>query len=68
MAAGHLVADRDLASLGDVDAHGLADAGVEVVFVVVEFADADDDTLFAVGDTQGGVAHLAGLLTEDGAQ
>ncbi len=27
----------DLASLGDVDAHGLADAEVEVVLVVVEF-------------------------------
>ncbi len=31
VAAGHLVADRDLASPGDVDAHGLADAGAEVV-------------------------------------
>ena len=68
VAAGHLVADGDLAPLGDVDAHGLADSGVEVVLVVVELAHADDDALLAVGHAQGRVAHLAGLLAEDGAQ
>ena len=68
VATGHLVADRDLASLGDVDAHGLADAGVEVVLVVVEFTHADDDAFFAVGNTQGSVTYFAGLLAEDGAQ
>ncbi|CRH70384.1 Uncharacterised protein [Chlamydia trachomatis] len=68
MAACHLVTNGDLATLGDVDANGLSNARVEFVFFVVEFADADDDAFLAVRNTQGGIANLAGFLTEDCAQ
>ena len=68
VAACHLVTNGDLAALGNVDANRLAHAGVEIVFVVVEFTNANDDALFTVGNTQRGIANLASLLTEDGAQ
>ena len=66
MAAGELVADGDLALLGDVDPHQLVHAGRQlVVLVAAEDLDVDDLALFAVGHLEGGVADLAGLLTED---
>ena len=59
----------DLALLGDVDPDQLVDAGGQlVVGVVVEDPDADDGAGLAVGHLQRGVADLAGLLAEDGAQ
>ena len=69
MAAGHFVADGDLALLRDVDAHDLVDAGAHLVAVLAgEDLDVDYDAALAVGNLQRGVAHLAGLLAEDGAQ
>ena len=69
MAAGHLVADRDLAALCDVDADQLVDARCQlVVLVAVEDLDGDDGAGLAVRDLEGGVTHLAGLLAEDRAQ
>ena len=73
MAAGELVAHRDLAVLGDVDADHLVDAVGQLVAVLLgiltgDLLDADDGTGLAVGHAQGGVTHLAGLLAEDGAQ
>ena len=73
MAAGELVAHRDLTVLGDVDADHLVDAVGQLVAVLLgilagNLLDADDRTGLAVGHTQGGVTHLAGLLAEDGAQ
>ena len=65
MTACHLVTNGDLAALCDIDANGLAHAGVEIIFVVVEFTNANDDAFFTVGNTQRGIANLAGLLTED---
>ena len=66
VAAGELVADGDLALLGDVDPHQLVDAGRELVAVVaVEHLDVDDLAGLAVGHLHRGVAHLAGLLAED---
>ena len=66
VAAGELVADGDLALLGDVDAHELVDAGRQLVAVVaVEHLDVDDLAVLAVGHLERGVAHLAGLLAED---
>ena len=69
VAAGELVADGDLALLGHVDPDQLVDAGRQLVAVVtVEHLDVDDLAVLAVGHLQGGVADLAGLLTEDGPQ
>ena len=69
VAAGELVADADLALLGDVDPHELVDArGQFVAVVTVEHLDVDDLADLAVGHLEAGVADLAGLLTEDGAQ
>jgi hypothetical protein len=67
VAAGELVADRDLALLGDVHPDQLVDAGRQLVAVVaVEHLDVDDLAVLAVGHLQRGVADLAGLLAEDG--
>ena len=67
--AGELVAFLDLASLSDVDAHQLVDASRQVVALFLgEDADADDGAHLAVRNLERRVAHLAGLLTEDGAQ
>ncbi|CAB4967503.1 unannotated protein [freshwater metagenome] len=69
VAAGQLVALGDLALLGDVDADQLVDAGRQLVAVLAaEDADADDLAGLAVRDLEAGVADLAGLLAEDGAQ
>src|SRR3954452_22072851 len=69
VAAGQLVAVGDLAHLGDVDPDQLVDAGGQLVAVLArEHADADDLAGLTVLDLQGGVADLAGLLTEDRAQ
>ena len=66
VAAGELVADGDLALLGDVDPHQLVDAGRQLVAVVaVEHLDVDDLAVLAVGHLEAGVADLAGLLAED---
>ena len=69
VAAGQLVAHADLALLGDVDPDELVDAGRQlVVLVAAEHLDVDDLAGLAVGHLEAGVAHLAGLLTEDGPQ
>ena len=66
VAAGHLVADADLALLGDGHPDQPVDAGLEVVVVVAtELADLDDLAALAVGQAQRAVLHLAGLLPED---
>src|SRR5690606_39604381 len=69
VATGELVAIGDLALVRDVDAHELVDTGGELVtLVLVEDLDTDDRAGLTVGHLQGGVADLAGLLTEDRAQ
>ncbi len=69
VAAGHLVADGDLALLGDADPDQLVDARQELVAVLAaEDADVDDLAALAVGQAQAGVLHLARLLAEDRAQ
>ena len=69
VAAGELVADADLALLGDVDPDQLVDAGGQLVAVLAgEHLDVDDLAALAVRHLEAGVADLAGLLTEDGAQ
>ena len=66
VAAGHLVADADLALLGDRHADQPVDAGLQVVVeLATELADLDHLAALAVGQAQGAVLHLAGLLTED---
>ena len=66
VATGELVAHRDLALLGDVDPDDLVHARRQLVTVLPGHdLDVDDLALFAVGHLQGGVAHLASLLTED---
>ena len=65
----HLIANADLALLGDVAAHDLAHAGLQLVAVLRgEHLDVHDDAVGAVGHTQGGITHFACLLAEDGAQ
>ena len=69
VAAGELVAHADLALLADVDPDDLVDARRQLVAVVAGHdLDVDDLALFAVRDLEAGVAHLAGLLAEDGAE
>ena len=69
VAAGHLIAHRDLALLRDVDADHLVDAGESSSPVLPgEDLDIHDDAALAVGHLQGGIADLAGLLAEDGPQ
>ena len=66
VAAGHLVADADLALLGDRHPDQPVDAGLEVVVELAsELADLDDLAALAVGQAQRAVLHLAGLLAED---
>ena len=69
VAAGHLVADRDLALLGDATPDQAVDARLEVVVELApELADLDDLAALAVRQAQRGVLHLASLLAEDRAQ
>ena len=57
-----------LRRFADVDAHELVDARRQVVAVFPrEHLDVDDLATLAVRDLEGGVADLAGLLLEDGA-
>ena len=71
VAACELVAVGNLTLLSHVHADQLVHARGQIVLVIVlavEDADTDDGTGLAVRNLQGGVANLAGLLTEDGAQ
>ena len=69
VAAGHLVADADLALLGDRDPDQAVHARHELVaFLAAEDANVDDLAALAVGQAQAGVLHLAGLLAEDRAE
>ena len=68
VAAGQLVALGDLALLGHVDPHQTVDTRGEIVTGVAgELLDVDHDALLAVRHLEGGIAHLASLLFEDGA-
>ena len=65
----HLIADADLTLLSDIAADDLTHTGLQLVAVFRgKDLDIHNDAVCAVGHTQRGVAHLAGLLTEDGAQ
>src|SRR4029079_16409956 len=69
VSAGHLVADGDLALLGDRHPDQAVDARLEVVVQLApELADLDHLAALAVGQAQAGVLHLARLLTEDRAE
>ena len=69
VAAGHLVADRDLALLGHRHADQAVHARLEVVVpLAAELADLHDLAALAVRQAQRGVLHLARLLAEDRAQ
>src|SRR5216683_2404922 len=69
VAAGHLVAGRDLSLLCDVDPDHLVDAWAQLVFVVAgEDLDVDHDSALAMRHAQARVPNLARLLTEDGAE
>ena len=69
VAARHLVADRDLSLLGDIDADDLVDAGSEVggIGAVVDL-DVHDDARLAVRQAERRIADLARLLAEDRAE
>ena len=67
--SGHLVAHADLSLLCDVYADHLVHTGRHLIAMVAgENLHVHNDAALAVGDLEGGVAHLAGLFTEDGAQ
>ena len=66
VAAGHLVADADLALLGDRHADQPVDARLQVVVeLATELADLDDLAALAVRQAERAVLHLARLLAED---
>ena len=65
----HLIANADLTLLGDIAADDLAHTGLQLIAVLRgKDLDIHNDAVCAMGHTQGGVAHLACLLTKDGAQ
>ncbi len=70
VAAGHFVADLNLALLRDIAPHDLVDPGAQLVVAVLAGKDlhVHHDAVFAVGDAQRGVADLARLLAENRAQ
>src|SRR5699024_411923 len=69
VAARHLVADRDLALLCNIDTHNHVYARRQLVAVLTgKHLDVDNDAGFTVRSTQRGIAHLACLLAEDRAQ
>ena len=69
MAAGHLVADGNLSLLRNVAADHFIDTGAQLIAVGPgEFLHVHDDAVFSVWHAQGGIAHLARLFAEDGAQ
>src|SRR5437899_5064670 len=69
VAAGHLVADADLALLSDRDADHLVHARQELVVVLAaEDRHVDDLPVLARREPERGVLHLAGLLAEDRAE
>ena len=69
VAAGQLIAVLDLALLGNVHTNHFVDAGGQVVVILPgESTNANDLAGFTVRHLHGGVANLAGLLAEDGAQ
>ena len=69
VAAGHLVALRHLAPLGDANAHHLVDARGQLVLVLAgEDLHVDNLAPLAVRHAERGVLHLARLLAEDGPQ
>src|SRR5205085_2482686 len=66
VAAGHLVADADLALLGDGHPDQAVHARLEVVVQLPpELPDLDDLAALAVRQAEARVLHLAGLLAED---
>ena len=69
VAAGHLVADADLALGSDADADQPVDAGQQLgALLAIELGDLDDLAPLAVWQAQAGVLNLARLLAEDRAQ
>ncbi|CNU09024.1 Uncharacterised protein [Mycobacterium tuberculosis] len=69
MPAGQLVTVGDLAFLSHIHTHQLVDTGRQLVLVLAgKHPNADHLAGFAVRHLQRSVAHLAGLLTEDGTQ
>ena len=69
VAAGHLVADRDLPLLSDRDADELVHPRQELVVVLArEDRDVDDLAVLAGREPERGVLHLTGLFTEDRAE
>ena len=69
VAAGHLVAHRDLPLLGDRHPDQAVHARLEVVVpLAAELADLDDLAALAVRQAERGVLHLARLLAEDRAE
>ncbi len=66
MTACHLVSYGDLSLLGNVNADCLVHTRSQLVAVFPgEYTGVHHDTVLAVGNLQGGVSHLTGLLTED---
>ena len=67
--ARHLIADGDLSLLRDIYANLLVYSGGELIAVVaVEYLYVNNDTAYAVGNSQRVVAHFPCLLAEDRAE
>ena len=66
MTACHLIADGNLTFLCNVNSYGLIYSRRKLVAVFsCEDFGIHNDTVSAVGNLQGGISYLAGLLTED---
>ena len=65
----HLIADRDLSLLRDVNANRLVHTGGKLISVLSgELLGIYDNAVFTVGNLQGCVTNFTGLFTEDRAQ
>ena len=69
MAAGHLVADRDLSFLGDIDADGLMHSRRKLIAVfAAEYLRIHHYAVFTVWHLQGSIPDFTLFFTENGAQ
>ena len=69
MPSGHLVADGNFARLRYPHSDSFVHVRGQVIFIVpAQGLNADDFAALTMGNAEGGVAHVFGLLAEDGTQ
>ena len=69
MTSCHLVADRDLSLLCNIDANCLIDARRQLIAILSgKYLGIDNNPVCAVRNLQGSITDFSGLLTEDSPQ